>query len=264
VCGIIGFALTKPVPMDTVFKALVKLETHQYPQEPRPVGGYGAGIAILKDDKIEFRKVGKVGDSPARHLSSIVNIAIAQVLVGHVRMPSPQFMEKARFSETAQPYAARCNRSLTVVSVHNGYVANYVEIKQKLGKKHVFESSRIELVDSEVIPHIFEQYLKEKESVAEALDALYSVLKGSSAIAILQSGNKGKFLHLIHKGGETRGLCVWRNGQNETVFCSRKEPIIEEFNNVLTEHGFEERIFIPYHEDESLKLSFQISETAHA
>jgi len=260
VCGIFGFMLNESLPMIQVFRVLERLEAHKYPQEPRPVGGYGAGVAILENGEIKFEKIGKVGASPVKQLSNITEIERAYVLVGHVRMPSPQFMERAQFPETAQPYVARCNKGLTMVSVHNGYVRNYMEIRQKLGNEHVFESEKVELVDSEVIPHSFEEYLKEKENAVEALDALYSVLDGSSAIALLQIGERGRFLHFIHKGGETRGLFVWRNKQDETVFCSRKEPIIEGFKNILADHGLEEKVSIPYHKDENLILSFQINE----
>ena len=257
-CGIFGFALIKPVPMNRVFKVLARLEVHQYPQEPRPVGGYGAGVAILDHDEIRFEKVGKVDASPAKRLSSIMTIDNANVLVGHVRMPSLRFMEKAQFWETAQPYVAKCHSDLTVVSVHNGYVTNYKRLRRKLGKEHVFDSDKIELVDSEVIPHCFEELFKKKKDATKALDALYSDLGGSNAIAMLQVAKEEKSLHLIHKG-KTRGLFVWQNRQDEILFCSRKEPIIQEFSSILIEHEFEEKIAIPYHKDANLKMSFPLN-----
>jgi glutamine phosphoribosylpyrophosphate amidotransferase len=249
--------------MADVFRVLEKLEIHQYPQEARPVGGYGAGLAVLKNGEVELHKVGKVSSSPARHLSSVVKLEETQILVGHVRMPSPQFMDKARFPETAQPYITRCRNGLIVVSVHNGYVTNYREIKQKLREDHVFESERVELVDSEVIPHWFEELLKQKKDYMEALNALYSYLEGSNAIALLQAGNGARLMHLIHKGGSTRGLHVWGNDRDEILFCSRKEPIMEEFSSILVEHGFEERTSIPYHTDESLTLTFSLDKAVH-
>ena len=39
-CGIFGFTLTQTVPLSRVFRLLEKLEVHQYPHEPKPVGGY--------------------------------------------------------------------------------------------------------------------------------------------------------------------------------------------------------------------------------
>lgn len=104
-CGIFGFSSRKPVPMDKVFKVLQKLETNQLPGEPSPVGGYGAGVAILLEDgTVLVDKVGKIGESPAARLSGMVKVKKASVLLGHVRRPLPEFMKTAKFKETAQPY----------------------------------------------------------------------------------------------------------------------------------------------------------------
>jgi glutamine phosphoribosylpyrophosphate amidotransferase len=135
-CGIFGFVLNRPVPLVKVFKVLAKLEVHQYPHEPKPVGGFGAGIAVLgSNGKVLFEKVGHVGGSPVKRLSQIVNVDVARVLVGHVRMPSPQFVETAKFKETAQPYVTRCFDELTLVSAHNGNVANYKALREKMRHK---------------------------------------------------------------------------------------------------------------------------------
>lgn len=257
-CGIFGFALMKPVSLVKVFKVLKKLEVHKYPREVKPVGGYGAGVAIFKgDENIVLKKVGKVDGSPAEYLSKIADVAEATVLVGHVRMPSPWFMKTACFKEMAQPYLARCYPNLKVVSVHNGNFVNYKEIREKLSRVHTFESEKTQLIDSEVIPHFFEELLKEKAEAGDALDALFSALKGPNAISLLQIGEERVFLHFIHKG-KTRGLTIWTNKQNEVIFCSRKEPLIEEIGDILTEREFEEKISIPYGEDKNLKLSFTL------
>jgi glucosamine 6-phosphate synthetase-like amidotransferase/phosphosugar isomerase protein len=258
-CGIFGFALAESVPLVKVFRLLEKLEVHQYPNEPNPVGGYGAGIAVLDNEgSIIWEKVGRVSDSPARSLSEIVNVAEASVLVGHVRMPSPEFMETAKFRETAQPYVVELEPSLTIVSVHNGKVENYRELREQLSEEHVLESEKVELIDSEVIPHYFEELLNETDDVNEAVYMLFCALQGSSAIAMLQVDEENVFLHLIHKG-KTRGLTVWTNEKNEVIFCSRKEPLIEEFTKMLAKGKFREKISIPYREDVGLKLSYQLT-----
>jgi len=260
-CGIFGFALKEPMPLVGVFQLLEKLEVHQYPEELKPVGGYGAGVAILLNDgSVLFEKVGKVNNSSVRHLAKIVNAKVneASVLVGHVRMPSPEFMESAKFKETAQPYVVELDPNLTIVSVHNGKVENYKELREKLGKEHVFESEKVELIDSEVIPHYFEELLNEIDDINEVLYTLFCALQGSNAIAMLQIDEENTFLHLIHKG-KTRGLTVWTNGQGEIIFCSRKEPLIEEFSKILAKGKFKEKISIPYREDVGLKLSYQLS-----
>jgi glucosamine 6-phosphate synthetase-like amidotransferase/phosphosugar isomerase protein len=259
-CGIFGFALAQAVPIVKVFRLLEKLEVHQYANEPKPVGGYGAGIAVLdKEGSVIWEKVGRVSDSPARSLSEIFNVREASVMVGHVRMPSPDFIETAKFRETAQPYVVELDPNLTIASVHNGKVENYKELREQLSEEHVLESEKVELIDSEVIPHYFEDLLNETDDVNEALYMLFCALQGSSAIAMLQVDQENAFLHLIHKG-KTRGLTVWMNEKGEVIFCSRKEPLIEEFNKMLVKGKFTEKISIPYREDVGLKLSYQITQ----
>ena len=257
-CGIFGFTMKKPVSMAKVFKTLQKLEVHQLPQETRPVGGYGAGIAVVSEDgSVLTRKVGKVGKSPVQDLIKKVEVNEASVLLGHVRMPSPEFMETAKFRETAQPYVVERDPNLTVISVHNGKMENYKEIREKLGTAHVFESEKHQLIDSEVVPHYFEEVLSEKADVREALYAFFCSLRGPNSIAMLQIGKDDVFLHLIHKG-KTRGLTVWTNEKSEVMFCSRPTPVIDEFGNMLAKRKFEQKISIPYREDVGLILSYAL------
>jgi glucosamine 6-phosphate synthetase-like amidotransferase/phosphosugar isomerase protein len=260
-CGIFGFALKDSVPMASVFRVLERLEVHQYPNEETPVGGYGAGVAVLEDDgSIVFEKVGKDNDvSPVKELAKIVAVGEASVLVGHVRMPSPEFMNTARFRETAQPYIVRRDSGLAVVSVHNGMVRNYKELRAKLGKEHVFESERaVRLIDSEVIPHVFVELLSEKQDAHEALLELFWRLQGPSAIALLHVEKKEGFLHFVHKGG-TRGLSIWTNDKRELVFCSREESLVREFGSILSKGGFSKKFAIGWRENVGLVLSHPLS-----
>lgn len=258
-CGIFGFMLKKPIDMVEVFKLLKKLEIHQYSGELKPVGGYGAGVAVLQaDGQVILEKVGQTDGSPARQLSEIAEINEASVLIGHVRMPSPQFMETVMFKETAQPYLACCYPDLKVVSAHNGNIVNYKEIREKLSVVHAFESEKVQLIDSEIVPHLLEELLEKKAEVEGALEVLFSTLKGSNALSLLQIVEERVFLHFIHKG-KTRGLTIWTNEQNEVIFCSRKEPLMEEFGNILVQGEFREKVLIRYHEDMSLKLSFPLA-----
>jgi hypothetical protein len=43
------------------------------------------------------------------------------------------------------------------------------------------------------------------------------------------------------------------------IFCSRKEPLIEEFNDTLVRWKFKEKVSIAWREDVGLKLSFPVS-----
>ncbi|MBS7632116.1 hypothetical protein KEJ15_00620 [Candidatus Bathyarchaeota archaeon] len=257
-CGIFGFALTKPIPLAKTFRLLETLEVHQYPQEPKPVGGFGAGIAILQHDSTVFlKKIGEVNGSPARKLSEVTTTTEASILIAHVRMPSPEFMATARHMKTAQPYIAKCNPNLSVVSAHNGKVENYQEIRSGLCKEHFFDSEKIQLIDSEIIPHCYEELLTQENTADKTLDKLCIALKGSNTISLLHIGKNKVILHLAHQG-KTRGLTVWTNGKGEVVFCSRREPLEKEFGEMLRKNRFTEKIFIPYKKEEKFTASFHI------
>jgi glucosamine 6-phosphate synthetase-like amidotransferase/phosphosugar isomerase protein len=260
-CGIFGFSLKKPLRMARAFRILEKLEVHQYPQEPLPLGGYGAGLALLLEDgNVLVEKIGKVEGSPARKLAEMMKVDKASVLISHVRMPSPEFMKTAKHKETAQPYVVEGQPNLTIVSVHNGKIENYEEIRKALGGAHVFESEKLELIDSEVIPHFFEEVLNEKEDVPEALYYFFCALKGSGAIAMLQLGEQDSFLHLLHKG-KTRGLTVWTNDMNEIIFCTRKEVLKEELGSLLSKGRFKKKASIAFREEAGLVFSYPLSST---
>jgi glutamine phosphoribosylpyrophosphate amidotransferase len=260
-CGILGFILKKPIPMSKVVKILEKLETSKYPDEKLPIGGYGAGVAVMLDDGgVLSEKVGKNTDSPVAELAGILKpqISEARVLIGHVRYPSLEFMDTVRFKEAAQPYVENFEPGLTIVSVHNGRVENYLELKAKV-KEHVFESEKTtRLIDSEVIPHYFDALLDEFEP-EQATHQLLDSLKGKTVglIALLQLDDEEQILHLLHKGW-SRGLTVWANDKGEVVFCSRPEPVQEEFKDLLNRGGFEIKAAIKPHEEAELNLSFPV------
>jgi glucosamine 6-phosphate synthetase-like amidotransferase/phosphosugar isomerase protein len=259
-CGIFGFVLKNPVHTPLVSRILQKLEVSQYPGETKPVGGYGAGVAImLNDGSILLEKVGKTAGSPAAHLAKIIEPKFpdVSVLLAHVRYPNPEFREAAQFKETAQPYVGQFEPELAIASAHNGTVANYKELKKRM-KEHVFESEKAGFVDSEIIPHYFSELVNETENADDALYRLFCTLEGSNAISMFHVDKENAFLHLVHKG-KTRGLTVWTNKKNEVIFCSRPEPVMEEFERLLMRDRFKPKISIKWHEDAGVKLSFPIS-----
>ena len=257
-CGIFGFSLAKPVPLSEVFRVIERLEVHQYKGEETPVGGYGAGTATLQDGKIIVEKTGKTGEtSPAHQLAKMARTTEASVLISHVRMPSPQFMETAHLPETAQPYVASCLAGPAIASVHNGYIDNYESLHGQLGEAHKLESDGGVLIDSEIIPHCFEETLRANGEAEEALQALDARLEGRMAIALLQTGQSGGFLHFLHKGA-TRGLHVWANYRDEVVFISRRETLTPFFGDLLSKGGFRLAESVAWKEEKSIKLSYAL------
>jgi glucosamine 6-phosphate synthetase-like amidotransferase/phosphosugar isomerase protein len=259
-CGIFGFILKKPISMTKVLKVMQKLEVSKYPDEKLPVGGYGAGVAVMLDDGgVVSDKVGKNEDSPVAQLAEVLKprLSEARVLIAHVRHPSLEFMDTVKFKEAAQPYVENFEPELTIVSAHNGRVENYLELKAKL-KEHVFESEKSGLIDSEVIPHYFGALLDELDT-EQAAHALLDSLKGKTvgSIALLQLDEENQVLHLLHKGW-SRGLTVWSNAKGEVIFCTRPEPVQEELKETLSRGGFKEKAVIKPHEEAELNLSFPV------
>jgi glucosamine 6-phosphate synthetase-like amidotransferase/phosphosugar isomerase protein len=166
-------------------------------------------------------------------------------------------MATAAFKGAAQPYVGQFEPELTIASAHNGKVENYKEFKGKLNA-HVFESEKAGFVDSEIIPHYFSELINETENTHEALYKLFCTLKGSNTISMFHVDKENAFLHLVHKG-KTRGLTVWANEKNEVIFCSRPEPVMEEFERLFARDKFKEKASIKWREDAGLKLSFPIT-----
>ena len=175
-----------------------------------------------------------------------------------MRRTSPQFLKTIKHRECAQPYKADCLERTTIVSVHNGFLKNYEEIKDNLRFKHKYESLEIELIDSEVFPHSFEELVWEN-GVKKALENLFLKIKGSSTVALLSLNENDRALSILHKG-RTVGLNLWKNNEEEIIFSSRWEPVIEVLGELLDNKGFRTRIFIDYGESAStyyyLKPSF--------
>lgn len=54
----------------------------------------------------------------------------------------------------------------------------------------------------------------------DALDVLFSALKGPNALSLLQIAEESVFLRFIHR--ETRELAIWVNEQNQVIFVLEK------------------------------------------
>jgi glucosamine 6-phosphate synthetase-like amidotransferase/phosphosugar isomerase protein len=259
-CGIFGFMLLNPQEVALALKVLAILETHKYSKEKRPVGGHGAGVYLLNTDEREiFVKVGKTNGSPAKSLAKklLEKDWQTRLFIGHVRWASPEFVNTISFKECTQPYLATCNKRLRIVSVHNGFVENYRELRAKLQLKHTFESEEEgELIDSEVIPHFVEDLLLSKVSFESALNLLSAQLenqKGNTVGLLLLGEERGENGLVFVHHGRTRGLTVWSNPKGEVLFSSRKAPVKQVLDEFLKKNAFTEKISIGWREPKHLE-----------
>jgi len=230
-CGIFAYMGHKPIKIAQALQVLGILENEQQPNEPTPVGGHGAGIAYLSH-KHEFTltKVGKTQGSPVNDLKlQLPNLAAqSTVILGHVRRASPEFTGTISHAECTQPYKPQCMPDLNILSAHNGKIQNYKELTNQLAKSHKFESQEIELIDSEVIPHLLEELLSRTTGTKKAIHTLFDQIEGTdtqgNTIVVLYSSGGKPQLHAIQKG-KSRGLTIWTNSKGETLLCSRKNPV---------------------------------------
>lgn len=264
-CGIFAYMGHEPLPIAEVLKLLRALETEQEPSEKSPVGGHGAGIAFLNEGgTFTLKKVGKTDSSPADDLSFLLGKTArgSCLVLGHVRRASPEFENTIKHRECTQPYKPSCTHNFNLISAHNGKVQNYLELKKKLRMSHKFESQKTKLIDSEVIPHLFEELLSKTKSTTKATHTLFEVIEGTqkqgNTVAILTTNKKEAHLNLIQKG-KTRGLIAWTNPKGEALICSREKPIETILNKFLNQNNLQKTIKVTHNDPVNLETHFTLN-----
>ncbi|MEM2942975.1 MAG: glutamine--fructose-6-phosphate transaminase (isomerizing) [Candidatus Bathyarchaeia archaeon] len=165
-CGIFGITLQEGDAAPIICQALERLEYRGYDS---------VGLATVSRTRLEVRKApGSIRDVKSRlHLDEMAG----SIGVGHTRwathgMPSV---------ENAHPHTS-CRGDVAVV--HNGIVENFLELRRELeGRGHSFRSR----TDTEVIPHLVEEYLNDGEDFAESVRLAARQLEGSYAVAAIST-----------------------------------------------------------------------------
>jgi len=171
-CGIIGYCGKKPaVPI--ALEALKCLEYRGYDS---------AGIASLYDGKLLIRKdAGKIDEViQKQNLAGLPGI----VAIGHTRWATHGGVTQFN----AHPHSDCGGR---VAVVHNGIVENNQQLRQELTKLgHKFTSE----TDTEIIPHLIEDELKNGCSLKQAVLNIAPRLEGSYAFLVISLDDPGKII----------------------------------------------------------------------
>jgi len=264
-CGIFAYMGHKTIKIAQALQVLGMLETEQETDEPTPVGGHGAGMAYL-NHKHEFTlaKVGKTKGSPVNSLKRQLPNLTAQsaLILGHVRRASPEFTDTISHAECTQPYKPQCIHDLNILSAHNGYLENYQQLKNKLQTKHHYESEPIKLIDSEIIPHYYEEQLTKTQNPTKATHTLYEQAQGRNTIVILHTDIDQAHLNVIQKR-KTRGLTVWTNSENAVLLCSREKPVQTTLAKLLGESSYQQIIHVTRNDSANLEAHFTLTLTQH-
>jgi len=261
-CGIFAYIGSQPIPIQQVLELMRLLEKDQEPGEKNPVGGDGAGIAYLSQrNEFTFTKVGKTNGSPVNKLSRKIehNAESSTLILAHVRHASPEFQHTIKHAGCTQPYRPTCTKGLTVFTAHNGYLANYQQLKKNLTGTHQFESEETQLIDSEVTAHVFEEALTKQNDPTKAAHTLYERTQGTdkqgNTIITVTLNNSQAYIDAIHKG-KTRGLVVWANPQNEAIICTREKPAQKILGSILKKNKYQKIINITRHDTTNTETHF--------
>jgi glucosamine--fructose-6-phosphate aminotransferase (isomerizing) len=162
-CGITGYI----GPEDSVSILSDGLENLEY-------RGYdSAGVALVDDDVEVFKRRGTIDNL------TLPSSRDATCGIGHTRWST----HGEPSDRNAHPHT---DSSGDVAVVHNGIISNYEQLKADLDG-HVFESD----TDTEVIPHLIEEELREGYGLLTAVQRVIDDLEGSFAIAVTAADHDG-------------------------------------------------------------------------
>ncbi len=167
-CGIVGYIGDKQA-QPIVLSSLKRLEYRGY--DSCGVAISGDGIGIFKD-AIRVEALTKV--SPKFSGSTGI---------GHTRWATHGAPSKVN----AHPHLD-CHGSIAVV--HNGIIENCQELRNQLEPRHKLVSQ----TDTEVIPHLIEDYIKNGISLEQAVIRVIKELRGSYALLVISLSEPDKIV----------------------------------------------------------------------
>jgi len=230
VCGIFGCILRNGNAAPEIHAGLKRLEYRGYDS---------VGVASLHENKLFIKKSqGKIDDV---HASLNLDDLPGRMGIGHTRWAT----HGAPSRVNAHPHTD-CKEHVAVV--HNGIIENFAELTKELVEHgHSFRSK----TDTEVIPHLIEEGLKEDLPLVEAVRAAVNRLEGSFAIAVLSTKEPDKIVCARRESPLVLGVA------EDGLYCASDIPaflpstdhvvIIENGEiAVLREEGYEIRRFVDW------------------
>ncbi len=198
-CGIFGCVLKDENAAPLIHSSLKRLEYRGYDS---------VGIATISNGKIFLKKdQGKIDE--VHKLLNLDDLP-GSIGIGHTRWAT----HGAPLKVNAHPHAD-CTGEIMVV--HNGIIENFMELRTELQNlDHTFVSK----TDTEVIPHLIEQTLKQnpKLSLVEAVQESLKRLEGSYALAVISTKEPDKIICARNESPLVLGI----NGNG--VFCASDIP----------------------------------------
>jgi glucosamine--fructose-6-phosphate aminotransferase (isomerizing) len=213
-CGIFGCIVKDANAAPTIHASLKRLEYRGYDS---------VGVATVQDGKLYLKKdQGKIDEVHAVHN---LDDLPGNIGIGHTRWAT----HGAPLQINAHPHVD-CSGQIAVV--HNGIIENFSELKQELEERgHVFKSK----TDTEVIPHLIEENLRNNLSMSLADAVLETVkrLDGSYAIAVISTKEPDRIVCARHESPLVVGI------NEKAVYCASDIPAFLPVTNkaVIVEDG---------------------------
>ena len=172
-CGIIGVIQGRGEVASFLHQALKRLEYRGYDS---------VGITTIADNHLHIKKdKGKVDDV---HRSLNLDDLPGSIGIGHTRWATHGIPSLIN----SHPHFD-CNSEIAVI--HNGVIDNFLQLRADLHSRgHKFKSE----TDTEIIPHLIEEYMKEGENLATALKETTKQIEGTYAIVVMSTKEPEKIV----------------------------------------------------------------------
>jgi len=211
-CGIFGCILKDSQAAPVIHAALKRLEYRGYDS---------VGEATVHNGKLILKKdSGKIDD--VHRLLNLDDLP-GRIGVGHTRWAT----HGAPYRINAHPHVD-CNEEVAVV--HNGIIENFAELRKELEDRgHAFRSK----TDTEVVPHLIEEKLKEGLTLTNAVREAANQLEGSYAIAVVSVKEPDKIVCARRESPLVVGI------NENAVYCASDIPAFLPLTNkaVIIENG---------------------------
>ena len=207
-CGIFGYAGPDVNP-DILIEGIKRLEYRGYDSW---------GICCAANDQLALlRRVGRIGGVDGSSLV-LPGSGAATAGIAHTRWAT----HGAPSELNAHPHLDCVGR---IAIIHNGIIENHAALRKKLTLQgHRFLSE----TDTEVIPHLIEEFLKTETSFPAAFFAALKLLVGAYGIAALWAGAPDAICVARHGSPIVLGL-----GKNRTLVASDPAPLVAHTREVI-------------------------------
>ncbi|MGD9381309.1 MAG: glutamine--fructose-6-phosphate transaminase (isomerizing) [Candidatus Thorarchaeota archaeon] len=172
-CGIIGVVQKRGQVAPFLHQALKRLEYRGYDS---------VGVTTIAEDQLHMKKdKGKIEEV---HMKLNLDEMPGSIGIGHTRWATHGIPSMYN----SHPHFD-CNNEVAVV--HNGVIDNFLELRKELASKgHKFGSE----TDTEVIPHMIEDYMADGMNLTEAITEVTKRIEGTYAIVAMTTKEYGKIV----------------------------------------------------------------------